>query len=91
MDNFFTGAAFLRYLATKEVFAVGALRGTHTGVELANHLRAKSGMTATKAGHMLAARPHELVIIKCIDSHQVYLMSKKHVLWDELEPDAYYE
>ncbi|CAB1112025.1 unnamed protein product [Ectocarpus sp. CCAP 1310/34] len=89
MDNFFTGASLVRCLATRDIFAVGTLRGNRTGVDLAKHLWDKEGLKATERGDMLTARSDELVIVKWIDSQEVYLMSTKHVFEDEWAPLAY--
>ena len=89
MDNFFTGAALLRSLATRDIFAVGTLRGNRTGVDGANALWEREGMTATERGDMVMARSNELVIIKWIDSQVVHLMSTKHIFVDDWIPLPY--
>ncbi|CAB1097497.1 unnamed protein product [Ectocarpus sp. CCAP 1310/34] len=53
MDNFFTGAALLRYLATRDIFAVRTPRGNRTGVDLSNYIWSKEGMKVTERGQML--------------------------------------
>ncbi|CAB1108829.1 unnamed protein product [Ectocarpus sp. CCAP 1310/34] len=70
MDNFFTGAALLRCLATRDIFAVGTLTRQPHGVDLANYIWSKEGMKATERGQMLTARSDELVIVKKIDSQE---------------------
>ena len=70
MNNIFTGAVLLRSLATCDI-------GNPTGLDGANALWEREGMTATERGDMLMARLNELAIIKWIDSQVVHLMSTK--------------
>ena len=86
MANFFTGAALLQSLATRDIFAVGTLRGNRTGLNGANALWEREGITATERGDMLMARSNELTIIKWIDSQVVRLMSTKHIFVDDWYP-----
>ena len=64
MDNFFTGVALLQSRATRNIFAVGTLRDNRTGLDGANALWEREGITATERGDILMARSNELTIIK---------------------------
>lgn len=83
MDNYFTSAGLLLSLASRDIFAVGTLRGKRTGLDGALQLWNNSGMVAKERGDMIFARSGGLVVIEWIDSKKVNLMSTKHIFVDD--------
>lgn len=79
MDNYFTGAALLRSLPTRDIFAVGTLRSNRVGLDGAMELWEGEGMVAKERGDMLMARSDELAVIKWIDSQAVHILSTYHI------------
>lgn len=89
MDNFFTGVALLRSLATRDIFAVGTLRGNRVGLDGAIEMWEAQGMVAKERGEMVMARSDGLAIIKWIDSQPVHLLSSKHIFEEDWEALPY--
>lgn len=89
MDNYFTSAALLLALASRDIFAVGTLRSNRSGLDGAEQLWAKHDMVVKERGEMTMARAGDLVIIKWMDSVEVRLMTTKHVFEADWVPMEY--
>lgn len=89
MDNYFTSAALLLALASKDIFVVGTLRSNRSGLDGAEQLWAKHNMVVKKRGDMTMARAGELAVVKWMDTAEVRLMTTKHIFEIDWVPIAY--
>ena len=89
MDNYFTSAALLLALATRDIFVVGTLRSNRSGLDGAEQLWAKHGMVVVERGDMAMARAGELVVIKWMDTNEVRLMTTRHIFESDWVPMEY--
>ena len=89
MDNYFTSAALLLALATRDIFVVGTLRSNRSGLDGAEQLWANHGIVVIERGDMAMARAGELVVIKWMDTNQVRLMTTRHIFESDWVPVEY--
>ena len=89
MDNYFTSAALLLALATRDIFVVGTLRSNRSGLDGAEQLWAKHAMVVVERGDMAMARAGELVVIKWMDTNEVRLMTTRHIFESDWVPMEY--
>lgn len=89
MDNYFTSAGLFLSLASRDIFAVGTLRGKRVGLDGAQQLWRDEGKVIKKRGDMAFARSGELVCIEWQDSKTVNLMTTKHVFEGDWDPREY--
>ena len=88
MDNYFTSAALLLALATRDIFVVGTLRSNRSGLDGAEQLWAKHAMVVVERGDMAMARAGELVI-NWMDTNEVRLMTTRHIFESDWVPMEY--
>ena len=90
MDNYFTAAALLLCLASRDIFAVGTLRSNRVGLDGAMRLWKEAGQTVTQRGDIMMARSGSgIAIITWVDSQVVHLLTTKHLFKSDWTPVEY--